>query len=64
VIKLTLTEFNNLKTGDIVTHKRSNVEYKIATKINDNVFEMHNQKYLRIVDYINKNTCADYIVKK
>ena len=61
---MTKDEFRELKQGCLVQHKRSKSVYIITDKINENVYQMGNCKFLFMTDYINTNTCEDYDVVK
>lgn len=59
-----MKKFDELKVNDIVINKASGVKYKLTRKINDSVWEMVNQRFRGIIDYLNKNTFDEYEVEK
>lgn len=61
---MTKEEFNNLKHGDVIEHKRTNHKYMINRKINDGVYEIADMVYLGMTNYLNDRMIDDYGVKK
>lgn len=55
--------FKSLIVGNTIINIKSGVEYKLRTIVSENplVWEMSNQKYLGMIDYVNENTCDEYV---
>lgn len=61
---MTKEQFLNLKTGDVIEHKRTKHKYMINGKMNDDVYEMADMMYLGMKNYLNDRIIDDYEVKE
>lgn len=62
---MTKQAFRELNCGTKLFNTRSNITYEITKIVSEYpfVFEISNQVHLGMTDYINENTCEDYITR-
>lgn len=57
-------KIKDLKIGDVLKNKRSDISYKVKKFVNEDVVCVVNLKYIGMGDYINDNTLDEYELLK